>query len=233
MKEIQRISVTDAVVDSIRELIETGSHPVGEKLPTEVNLCKILNVSRTSVREALRVLQTLGYVELRPGKGAYVADYQRKRSSSNWYDVDSAKFCDFMEVRFAIETLSIRLSVERATDEQVNELEEVHRAFVDATKNQDHVQALMLDELFHSKIIDFTNNRLLININQQLLSAFRVYRTKSFTDKSVYQNAVDPHARILTCFHTRDTNQAVVEMTRHLEITKQDMEQLSLVHQTP
>ena len=89
-REIQRISVTDAVVDRLREMIENGEYKVGEKLSTETELCKMFKVSRTSVREALRVLQTMGYVEMLPGKGAFVSDFQHK--AENWYDVENAKF---------------------------------------------------------------------------------------------------------------------------------------------
>lgn len=227
MKEIQKISVTDAVVESIREMIEEEKYAPGEKLPTESSFCESLKVSRTSVREALRVLQTLGIVEIRPGKGAFVASTRSRLSEKNWYNVDSAKFYDFMEVRLAIESLSVRLSVQRATDEQIMELEEVHQAFVETTAHKDMARMIMLDELFHSKIVEFTNNQLLININSQLLDSFRVYRGCSFTNKEVYQNAVEPHARILQCFHDRDVSGAVAELVRHLEITTRDME---LIH---
>ena len=83
---------------------------------------------------------------------------------------------------------------------------------------------IVLDELFHTKIIEYTNNQLLININQQLLESFRRYRNDSFMDNEVYQNAVEPHFRILQCYKTKDATQAVVEMIRHLEITAKDME---------
>ena len=222
MKEIQRISITDAVVNNLREMIESGEYQVREKLLTEAELCKNLKVSRTSIREALRVLQAMGYVEMRPGRGAYVADYHAK--NENWYDVEDAQFYDFMEVRQAIETLSVRLSVERASSEQIAELEKIHRTFCEANDKKDSAHLIVLDELFHTKIIEYTNNQLLININQQLLESFRRYRNDSFMDNEVYQNAVEPHFRILQCYKTKDATQAVVEMIRHLEITAKDME---------
>ncbi|MBU5626428.1 FadR family transcriptional regulator [Oscillibacter sp. MSJ-2] len=230
MKEIHRISITDAVVDSIKEMIESGEYPIGEKLPTETSLCDMLKVSRTSVREAVRVLQALGYVDLKPGKGAFVANYSAVTHTDNWYDVEDAKFYDFMEVRMAIETLSVRLSVERASAKQVHELEEIHQSFLEANESKDLVRLIMLDELFHTKIISFTRNQLLININKQLLECFRVYRGDSFTNKDVYVNAVEPHERILFCFQTRNAAQAVQEMRSHLEITSRDMEAIHNSH---
>ena len=71
MKEIQRMSITDSVVATIKDMILSGEYKENEKLPAEMSLCQSLKVSRTSVREALRVLQALGFVEMRPGKGAF------------------------------------------------------------------------------------------------------------------------------------------------------------------
>lgn len=228
MKEIQRMSITDAVVENIKESIEQGEYQIGEKLPTETRFCEMLKVSRTSVREAFRVLQALGYVMIKPGKGAFVDDYQKAAKSANWYDVENVKFYDFMEVRMALETLSVRLAVERATEKQMEELDEVHHSFLEANENQDLVKLIMLDELFHTKIVACTNNQLLININKELLECFRVYRGDSFMNNGVYKNAVEPHTRILECFHNKDAAGAVNEMRRHLEITASDME---MIHQ--
>ena len=228
MKAIQRMSITGSVVADIKEMIMSGEYKIGEKLPTEMKLCDQMSVSRTCVREAIRVLQAIGYVEIRPGKGAFVANYQKSTDNSSlWYDVEGVKFYDFMEVRMAIETLSVRLAVERATDKQIRELREIHTSFVEATEKRDMLKMIMLDELFHTKIITFTNNQLLININKQLLERFRIYRGDSFTNKMVYKNAVEPHERILLCFEMRNPSSAVEEMRKHLNITTQDME---LIH---
>ncbi|MCI8304324.1 MAG: FadR family transcriptional regulator [Lawsonibacter sp.] len=222
MKEIQRVSITDAVVTALQEMIESGEYKIGEKMPTEAELCSTLKVSRTSVREALRVLQAMEYVEMRPGKGSFVADFRVR--NSNWYDVEDAKFYDFMEVRQAIETLSVRLSVERATDQQIQELEGIHLKFKQANLDKDVSGLVRLDEMFHTKIIEYTDNQLLININQQLLESFRKYRNSSFMNSRVYQNAEEPHERILACFQTKNAAQAVREMRCHLDITAKDME---------
>ena len=225
MREIQRISITDAVVDNIKEMIENQEYKVGEKLPAEARLCEMFGVSRTSVREAIRVLQALGYVENRPGKGAFVSS-SHVQDNSPWYEVKNAQFTDFMEVRMAMETLAVRLAVERASDEDTQGLEEIHKSFIQANEKKDMVRLIMLDELFHTKIVEITRNQLLININGQLQEAFRVYRSESFTNQSVYRNAVEPHSKILQCFYDHDAKQAMKEMRTHLEITQADMEEI-------
>ncbi len=229
MKEIQRISITDSVVDSIRELITSGEYIAGDKLPTEMTLCSNLKVSRTCVREALRVLQALGYVDMLPGKGAFVAQPKTNEAEKNWYDVENPNFYDFMDVRMAIETLAIRLSVERATDKQIHNLDEIHSRFLEANELHNMNQLIMLDELFHKEIVSFTNNELLININKQVLNCFRAYRGDSFTNEQTYKNAVEPHSKILECFHSRDVQRAVNEMKNHLNITRRDMEEIHML----
>lgn len=225
MREIQRISITDAVVDSIKEMIETEEYKVGEKLPAEAKMCEMLGVSRTSVREAIRVLQALGYVESRPGKGAFVAA-NHKEETTLWYDVENPQFSDFMEVRMAVETLAVRLAVERAREKDIKKLAEVHKSFLEANEKKEMTRLIMLDELFHTTIFSITKNQLLININAQLLEAFRKYRSESFMNEDVYRNAIDPHTRILECFRERNAAQAVEEMRIHLDITMSDMEQI-------
>lgn len=225
MREIQRISITDAVVDSIKEMIESEEYKVGEKLPAEARLCEMLGVSRTSVREAIRVLQALGYVENRPGKGAFVAA-NHKEEATPWYDVENPQFTDFMDIRMAMETFAIRVAVKRATDKDIKKLEEIHQSFVEANSKKDMVRMIMLDELFHTTIVGITKNQLLVNINRQLLEAFRVYRSESFTDRDVYNNAIEPHAALLDCFRQHDYKRAVDEMRNHLNITTRDMEKI-------
>ncbi len=227
MREIQRISITDAVVATIKEAVETGEYARGQKLPTEAVLCSEMKVSRTSVREALRVLQALGYVTIKPGKGAFVSETAAETQTIKpWYGTEGVQYSDFMEVRLVLETLAVRLAVERATSKQVRELEEVHSSFCEACENHDLTKLIMLDETFHLKIMACTGNSLLVNMNRQLLKAYRVYRSESFVNEKLYDRAVEPHGRILDCFRSGDANQAVAEMERHMRITRQDMVEL-------
>jgi GntR family transcriptional repressor for pyruvate dehydrogenase complex len=131
-----------------------------------------------------------------------------------------------MEVRMALELLAIRLAVQNCRPEDVEELKEVHASFLEADVKKDFVQLIMLDELFHSKIMAISQNSLLVSINDQLLEAFRVFRSSSFANEGVYHNAVMPHAKILECFITKNAELAVQEMRNHLEITARDMESI-------
>ncbi|MCD2493481.1 FadR family transcriptional regulator [Lacrimispora sp. NSJ-141] len=227
MKEIQRISITDAVVENVKELIESGEYEPGQKLPAEASLCQMMGVSRTSVREAFRVLQALGYVVIKPGLGAFAAEKKEDGGrDKQWYEADNAELSDFKEVRYAVETLGVRLAVERVSAEQIKELAEIQKSFTAANETHDMAKLIMLDELFHTKIISYTKNPLLIAINKQLTERLRSYRGESFADNEVYGNAAALHEAILSCFKKRDAEQAVAEMKRHLDITYADIQYL-------
>ncbi len=224
MKEIHRISITDAVVEAVKKAIDSGEYAPGTKLPTEAAMCQEMKVSRSSVREAMRVLQALGYVTISPGRGAFVAlEEEKPRSNDPWYEAEGVRYSDFMEIRLAIETLAVGLAVERASDAQVRELEEIHSSFCEANEVHDMAKLIMLDELFHTKIMSFTGNPLFVNINKQIQECFRSYRGESFSNDMVYSNAVEPHGRILQCFKEKDAVRAAAEMQKHLEITQEDM----------
>ncbi|PKL11739.1 MAG: FadR family transcriptional regulator, partial [Spirochaetae bacterium HGW-Spirochaetae-8] len=70
MIPVQKVPITDQVVDKIKTSIIEGTFEESRKLPSEQSLCESLNVSRSTLREAFRVLQTKGFVELKPGRGA-------------------------------------------------------------------------------------------------------------------------------------------------------------------
>lgn len=226
MKEIKRISVTDSVVENIKLSIDSGEYLPGDKLPTENRMCQEIGVSRTCIREAIRVLQAIGYVDIFPGKGAFVSK-KFTESKKQWYDIPDVQFYDFMEVRMAIETLSTRLAIKRATKKQIQKLTMIHEKFLQAVEDKNLIQLIMYDELFHTEIVKITNNELLIAINKQINTAFKKYRGESFMDNSVYKNAVIPHTKILEAFKSNDPELGQAEMYNHLVITEQDIKHIT------
>ena len=77
MEPIYKKSTVDLAVEKLIEYIQGDEVEVGQKLPAEVWLCRELNISRTTIREAYRVLQSQGYLEIRAGKGAFVKSKER------------------------------------------------------------------------------------------------------------------------------------------------------------
>lgn len=224
MKPVQRVSITDSVVSSIKELILSGKYQEGDKLPTEQCFCETLGVSRTTVREALRVLRTLGYVNIFVGKGAFVARVTEINDmESSQVNEGDYKFMDFMEVRLAIEPVAAKLATEHGTLEQIVELEELNASFCDAVQKRDFIKMMLVDDHFHRQIFLMGRNRLLININNDISKVYLKYRKESFTDDKIYKNAVPPHQKIFLCIKERNVDGAADAMREHMEMAIRDM----------
>ena len=85
MEAIQRVTLVKQVQREIRKLIEEEHIAPGSKLPTEMDLCRMLNVSRGTVREAFQYLQAKGIVELKAGRGAFVAEKKKEFAGNGFF----------------------------------------------------------------------------------------------------------------------------------------------------
>lgn len=227
MRAIEKVSVTDLVVKEIEEMCFSEDLTIGDKLPTEKELCDTLNVGRSTVREALRVVQAMGVIEMRPGKGAYLKSKTKRddhTSIAEWFREHKIELQDFIEVRLSLEPLAARLACERASDEEVAEIVEVQRNFEQAQKERDVVKLAIADEALHDAIARATHNTLLIIVNKNVADAFAEYRTKSFAEESTAGNALEPHRAIVEAINGRDADRAEREMRRHIEISLRDIE---------
>lgn len=225
MKPIERITATDATIASIRELILSGEYDVNDKLPVENKLSEMLNVSRTTVREAIRVLQTLGYVKLLPGKGAFVACNtpimpQQPRVISD------VGYIDLMRVRIIVEPYAASMAVEKGSEKDIVELSEILSAFLKAVDSRDPVKMMLCDDQFHKQVFSMTGNNLMIYIEAEISRQNLKYRRESFTDDELYRNAVEPHKRIYSCIKNRDSKGAFDAMNEHMEMALRDINKM-------
>lgn len=226
---IERVSVIEEIARRLRAEILANAYEVGEKLPTEMQLRDRFGVGRSSVREALRVLQTEGYVELRPGTGAFVRsveDHSDERIRM-WFIEKETELDEMMEVRVAVEPLAVKLAIEKASDAEVNRIAETQARFADAVRTGDPVQLARLDEELHSTIIAASQNSLLIKINQLLLAAFAEYRLKAFSIPENIENALGPHNAIVAAIRARDVEKAQQAMHDHLAISLNDIDRMA------
>lgn len=225
MKPVERISATDAAITNIRELILSGSYKVGDKLPTESKLCQMSNVSRTTVREAIRVLQTLGYIKILAGKGAFVASVKviPLREAPL---IDNVDFEDVMALRLVLEPLAATLAAEKCLTNEIEELEDILADFLLSVEKRDSVRMMISDDLFHKQIFMMSKNNLLIEFNNRVSELNMKYRRESFTNEKLYKNAVEPHKSIVKCIKEHDSEGAKNEMRIHMEMALSDMRRM-------
>ena len=174
MEVIKRVPVVQQVADLIRSQIDKGVYTTGQKLPPEQELRSMMGVGRGTVREAFRLLEAQGYVEIKPGRGAFVAEQlPGNMDTVEWLIQNEQELRDAIEVRRALEPLAARQIAERGSAEEIRSLAELYGQLMTALQEGDTVLCGQLDEAFHSAIVAGSGNRLLLAINQQITQGMK------------------------------------------------------------
>jgi len=164
---VERQRVYDSIVDQIRRLITDGTWKPGQRLPSERELTETLSVGRTSVREALRILEAMGFIEIRAGDGSYVKDSivvpSRLHKLIDLVQGDEYSV-DLMEARELIESQIAFIAAESATPEDIADLEAIvdrQAASIESGSStvEDNIE-------FHLRLTQATGNRVLVELQQ-------------------------------------------------------------------
>lgn len=226
MEPIKRVPIVHQVEERIRDLIDEKSFKPGEKLPAEMELCQQLGVGRGTVREAFRLLQAKGIVDIKPGRGAFVAEEPRSGIDAiDWLVENERELRDSLEIRTALEPMAARRMAEHCSPEDIQRLEAAHRNFLKAIEDGDPVKIGRLDEQFHSTIVESCGNSLMIEINRHVCQGMHTFRSYTFQVEQNVRNAVMPHSNIVNAIIARDAAQAEREMRAHLDKVQEDLTQ--------
>lgn len=162
MPAIERKKLPEQVIDEIRNRIETGQLSVGDKLPNQNELSIEFGVSRTSLREAMRILDLLGVIEQRPGYGTVI---RKKIPELHVEDANLSLLSDaeatyeLLEAREIVECGAVRLAAQKATAEQIKELRDIVEKMEKCLKEEDYDGYKKLDSAFHGLISAASGNR--------------------------------------------------------------------------
>lgn len=178
------LPLRDVVFKTLRQGILTGDLKPGERL-MEIHLADKLGVSRTPIREAIRMLELEGLVTMIPRKGAEVSN------------ISEDDLRDVLEVRRVLDSLATKLACERITQEQKNELMDAADAFVRATKSGDAIQIAQADVKFHDVILEASGNKRLIQMMNNLAERIYRYRLEYIKDRKHHLQLIEEHAMIL------------------------------------
>lgn len=225
LNSLKRVSIVQQVEQVIADRIVDGTYAVDTKLPAEMTLSKQLGVGRGTVREAFRLLEAKGLVEIRPGRGAFVASDKEAGTEQTvqWFRANEMELLDCVQVRNALEPLAARLMAERSQPEDLLELQHIHQKFVEAVEKQDAATIAKYDEKFHTSIVKASRNQLLIKINHQTCERIKNFRQRTFQHNQNALNAIMPHAKILAALQAGDADAAEHYMHSHLELVAQDL----------
>ncbi len=229
-KPIQPKKLSEEIVDQIRELIVSGSLGPGEKIPSERELATLLGVSRPSVREAIMVLEALGYLESRQGGGTFVrsmADAALADPLTSMVESrDPRALLALTEIRIGLEAWSAYLAAKRATVDDIARLRKLYAVMekqaVDGGWDPE------VDIQFHLTITAATHNTLQVHILDTVQNLYKttimVALGEFYRKEGYIELLLEFHREILEAIEARDAERARQGMLRHLTFVEEQLE---------
>ena len=194
------LPLRDVVFNTLREAILKGELKPGERL-MELQLAAKLGVSRTPIREAIRMLEQEGLAITIPRKGAIVVGMTEKDMQ------------DVLEIREALEELSVQVACDKITEEEIARLRENMENFEESLKSGDLKRMAEADVEFHDVIYQATDNPKLINMLNNLREQMYRYRVEYLKNPSNHEQLLREHEAIYRGIMEKDKD-AVTEMIR-------------------
>lgn len=231
MEPIKKVTVVNQVVHKLTEYIKEESLGYGAKLPTEFALCEQLDVARSSLREAYRILQAQGIITIKPGKGAFVSSPLMNDTTTfrdQWFSQHKVQYDDLMEIREALETLAVRNAARRITEKGLVELQENLDEFKSLMGDPGNYKRLAeLDEIFHRIVCEEAHNQILVEINRHIEEELLIFRFAMMKIAERVDNTYTPHCKILEALQQHDPQASVAAMQAHLATALQDMDEMA------
>lgn len=197
------LPLRDVVFNNLRQAILKGELKPGERL-MEISLSNRLGVSRTPVREAMRMLEQEGLVIMIPRKGAQVAEITEQ-------DLD-----DVLEVRLGLEQLAVRFACERITDGELEKLGHAAEKFEKTAQKKDLSAVAEADVAFHEVIYQATHNRRLVQMISNLREQMYRYRIEYLKDVEGRKTLAKEHQSIWEAMERGEKEEAIEKMTQHI-----------------
>ncbi|MCX8085253.1 MAG: GntR family transcriptional regulator [Calditerrivibrio sp.] len=191
---IDNTPLSEKIAETLREYIMKGNLKPGERL-TEPKLSAMLGISRTPIREALRLLENEGFIDIFPRRGAVVSNITPK-------DVD-----EIFLIKTKLESLAAKLAVDNLSETDIKKLIEINEKMVKYSESKNVVSLIKLNSEFHNIFIERSNNSRLIKFIESLNKQFKRVTAYSFTELGRIKKVLEEHNSIIEAFQKRDQDE--------------------------
>lgn len=227
---IKNTKVYEQVIDQIKEMIVNGTLKKGDKLPSERELSSTLNISRSSIREALRSLEIIGLIQSKQGEGNFISnnfDNMLLEPLSMIFMLNNCDSLEILELREVIEVETAVLAADKVSEQDIEELYEIVNT-IKTSINED--ERIKYDKKLHYKIAKISNNFLIINILNTLSSLMDMFiknaREKILNNVENKDIINEQHREIIFALENKDKEGARNAMKDHMQLIKENLRKL-------
>lgn len=203
---VRRLSLYEAVTQRLREMVLEGELAPGSRI-SEKQLCEIFDVSRTPLREALKVLANEGLVELLPNRGAKVTE------------VTLREVVDLFEVMVVLEGLSGELLVARASNADIAEIRAMHQRMIELYQRHERAEYFLLNQDIHRRLTEIAGNSVLLELETSL--SVKITRARYMANMLMgrWDESASEHELIIEALEKRDAQELSTAMRMHMRKT--------------
>lgn len=200
---VRQLPLTQHVANQLRDMIVEDKLKPGERI-REHSIANYLRVSRTPLREALKLLDLEGLVRLFPNKGAVVTALS----------VEQVK--EKLDVLAVLEGLAGRLVCQQATDDQIGEIQALHYEMCAAYSRKNRLEYFKLNQRIHAAIVAASGNKTLIETHSRINAQLYRVRFQSNLQNELWHTAIKEHEDMLRALTERDAETLSTAMQNHL-----------------
>jgi DNA-binding GntR family transcriptional regulator len=203
MKRIQTGYLAQEAAKRIRDMIRRGTIKKGDRIPEEP-MCRAMGVSRTPLREALRILSSEGLIELIPNKGAYVAQPSIKAIGEMFY------------VMSILEAACARVCTEKLDNAGLKRLDDLYQKLEEHCQAEDREKYMAVNHSFHSLVQELSGNKVLSEVINGLRQKILLYRYRQIYQPDRLKESMQEHRDLQQAFRERNPEAAARFMQAHL-----------------
>jgi len=227
---LQIHTAPEVVVEQIIQSVNSGDLAPGDRMPSQRKLARMFNVGMGTVREAVKTLSAMGYLEISRGKGMFITTDVLSRdqaSSALSKALEAVSLAELMKAREMVECSVVKIAAEVADEEQVSRLQAVLNNLRE--RSQSNETFYPVDFEFHLALAEATNNSIIYEMDKMLVDKahhyieFMALSLRTFEVFNI-QRAVETAQEIVDAIRTRDGERAARAMSVHLNIVNFELE---------
>lgn len=221
---IKKVSLQSEITKYILDYIKEEKLQCGDKLPSQSELMEMMGVSRTSLREAMRVMEGQGLLSVVNGKGVYVGkqfqeDFIQKTLSFHW---EKAKMLEALEVRSVIEKEILKMVIRRITDQEIDELGQLTKDLME--KFRKGIRTTAEDKAFHLKIYSCCHNSVMSEVIVSMQDAIAGFWQEPLEIEKAFDESMPYHETLYEAIRDRDLRRAIQANDEIAKYLRRDIE---------